>query len=132
MRHRILWYAAVPAALGLALVLGYFLGPAPLREFVAPLRNRELGALENLENLLLLLTAGCCALAARRERDTVVRALLLLAVAATIFLFLEEIDYGHHFVSSIDVGNVHNVGHRTVWFRRAERLAVLVGFVVLP
>jgi hypothetical protein len=132
MKNRIVWYAAVPAAVGLALVLGYFVGPAPLRELVAPLRNRELGALENLENLLLLATAACCAFAARRERSLPSRVLLLGAVAASLFLFLEEIDYGHHFVASIDIGNIHNVGDRTAWFRRAERLAVLLGFVVLP
>lgn len=132
MKPRILLYAVVPWLTGLALVAGYFLAPEPAREIVAPLRNRELGLLENLENLLLLLTVGGCLLAARRETGAAPRVLLLLAATGAAFLLLEEIDYGHHFFSAIDVGNVHNVGKRTTWFRRAERIAVFLGFALLP
>ena len=130
--RRFVGYGIAPLVVGLALVVAYFFGPPAVSSIVAPLRDRELGLLENVENLLLLGCVVGCAVVAKRRADPLGRTLFLLLAAGFAFLFLEEIDYGHHFVRAIDVGNVHNVGHRTNWLRKIERFGVLLGFVALP
>jgi hypothetical protein len=96
----------------------YFSGIPWMQEFVAPRANREFGALENLENLILLamLWVACAGVARKRER--VERALLGVAAALILLVLLEEIDYGWHYFElwtgtrspEGTFRNLHNIG----------------------
>jgi len=153
--HRVEAHIVLPAAMSLVLMAMYFSGNAYLQNLVAPTMKtmpfysaREFGALEMLQNFLLLCICFFsirCFFAASNLSVKLV-ALLLLLVSG--FTFLEEIDYGAHFIEYFTGQNttlaletwdrnwhsktgpmgVQNVSYMKV----ASRIVMLAGFVVGP
>ena len=96
LRHVAYWIA--PNAVVGALALMYFFGARWMQEFVAPAMNREFGALESLQNLILLAVIWVAGVGMVRKRTRIERAFLGLTAALTLFLLLEEVDYGWHYL----------------------------------
>lgn len=148
-------HVLLPGGLSLLLMGMYFSGNACLQNIVAPaidnvplFSSREFGAVEILQNILLLCIvfySARCALAAKHVGVKLVAILLLLL---SVFTFLEEIDYGAHFVEyftgeygSLDpqawTRNWHNKtsasGVQNVsYIKLAAKIALLGGFVLAP
>ena len=120
--HRFESYVVLPAAISLLLMAMYFSGNAFLQNIVAPnLKNmplfssREFGALEMLQSFFLLCIAFYsfrCFIAAK---DTGVRLITLFLVLISVFVFLEEIDYGAPFIEYFT--GVHGSLAQETWDR---------------
>ena len=105
MQNRLKWviYGVIPFILGVVPPLMYFSGHLVLQRLVCPKlpplnpdAYREFGLVENLQNVLLLaiiviFLAGCC-----RARMPRFRAVFGVLAAFSIFILLEEVDYGTH------------------------------------
>jgi hypothetical protein len=115
-RHVAYWIAPNAVVGGLGLM--YFFGSRWMQEFVAPARNREFGALENIQNLILIAVIVVAGAGMARKRTQIERVFLGLTVALAMFILLEEIDYGWHYVElwrgapapSGTFRNLHNIG----------------------
>ena len=96
----------------------YFFGSRWMQEFVAPAMNREFGALENIQNLILLGVIFVAGVGMARKRTHIERVFLGLTVVLAVVMLLEEIDYGWHYFelwrgTRAPAGafrNLHNIG----------------------
>lgn len=147
-KKRITWYIVVPLSSALVMVLMYFSGIDALRQIVSPVMKgvfpdsqREFGLLENLQNLLLLITLGFMIHALFRKDSHIERGAFIGGAIITMFIFLEEVDYGLHYyeyLRGIDADeaatkrNWHNVGDRTDTSKKLMDAGMILLFVVLP
>jgi hypothetical protein len=121
-KTRITLNILIPTLLVLPLILGYFKGGETLAEIIAPSFNRELGLLENLQNVVLLGILGVLVYAVRSSTIMARRAIFGFFALGTLFMFLEEMDYGLHWYEFLrgmergeaaEIRNVHNQGIST-------------------
>jgi hypothetical protein len=140
-------YGVAPAIISLVLIGMYFSGVHVLQSIVSPnwdLPNpdapREFGLLENLQHVFLIAIAVIAALAAKRTSG-LARLFFAGVTAMTVFVFLEEIDYGLHYYeiatgdSSFDPGqvrNVHNIGDANRYFKKVGDAVLILFFGLLP
>jgi hypothetical protein len=110
-----------------------------MQEIVAPATNREFGLLENSQNVLLLLASIFSFRLFRLPGTVLIKLIYLLVFIASVFTFLEEIDYGHHFWAYYKTGeqsavnyNVHNIGNTNNQLRFAFYLLVACFVLVMP
>lgn len=104
-RHRFTAYVSVPALLS-ALMMGlYFSGSVSLQQWVAPTIEglspfswREFGILEMLQNVWLIWIVVVLIRSAVVSDRKDLTALFGLLAAGFLFVLLEEVDYGHHFI----------------------------------
>jgi hypothetical protein len=135
-RHFIYWM--LPTAITALLVLFYFSGIGPLRDLVAPPINREYGLLENLQLAIILSAAGVGIVGMRRAGTTFERAAFGLFSVGSLFILLEEMDYGLHFwefvfgSSDLTIRNIHNQDDNLRLFKRTAAVITGAFFVVLP
>ena len=139
-QHFIYWL--FPLLFICSLALAYFTGPRWLQNIVAPPINREFGLQENLEHLLILFIVLFSFLLFAREKKTFMKFIFLICFAGAAFLFLEEIDYGYHFINYYKgispvqdtvIHNYHNREKPTI--NRMMKLCYIimaVAFVILP
>ena len=135
------WHVILPASIVLSLIALYFSGNPMLAAVVAPPLNRELGVMEHLQ-LALVVAVGVWSLgAARRERAPLWRWGFAAMSCCAIFLALEELNYGQHYVALItgtgserEVGqrSLHNLGDTTNWMKLGGDTAIAILFVILP
>jgi hypothetical protein len=102
---------------------------------------REFGLLENLQHAILIAILVISLLAVRRKETKIEQAGFLGLAAFTLFVFLEEIDYGLHYYEFImniswkdvaQVRNWHNQGDRTRLFKIATDAGMILMFVIAP
>jgi len=140
------WYWIFPYLLLIILMIFYFLGTHFLVEIVVPESNREYGLLENIQ-LVLILGIIILSLYVVFTNHALLQKLGfgLLGVMA-IFIFLEEMDYGDHFIKLFTEGNqrsfyfekfgkvnVHNQkGDILVYMRRTPYVIIFILFTILP
>ena len=118
----------------------YFAGKPWMQDFVAHSYNREFGLLENLENLLLLLIIIISFVLWRKSVDFISRAIYLLCLIATVFMLLEEIDYGYHFWNYYHgirpqddpiIHNIHNQGKNTIKMLMWACYTIILLFIII-
>jgi len=129
-RTRVLLYVILPLVLVGGLVLLYH---SSWRGLVAPDGNKELGLLENPQNVALLGVLGVAIAGVRRKEARWERILLLVVAGGTLFMLLEETDYGFQWVGTRPV-NVHQVGLIETSLEHTARFGGLVffgGFAIL-
>ena len=147
-RKKIVIYVIIPVALTLTLILAYFSGISWLQHIVSPeiswlQRNsmRELGLLENLQNILLLAIIVILCMAVRKKPHILKKLAAAFLAAGFTLLFLEEIDYGLTFrdffmhipwAESEHVRNLHNQGDRTDILKKTLDLGIALYFVLFP
>ncbi len=138
-RRRLLLYVVLPAAaVGLCQAL-YFSGVDWMMSLASPARNREFGLLENLQNALLLGLALLAWRGARLETARAARWGWRIVAGLVFVVFLEEIDYGFHFLrlargewTGAEKVNLHNQGSLNVLLKSASNVVLGVGFGILP
>lgn len=113
MRH-----VALPLLVLGSLIGAYFSGIEWMGQVVAPVPNREFGALETLQHLLLLAFAVLVARLAWRASRRGERVLFGVVALGAVFVLLEELDYGLHFYEALAgvppeerarIRNLHNI-----------------------
>jgi hypothetical protein len=144
-KHLIYWI--VPSIITLSCILIFYFNWFELSEFIAPSINREFGLVENIQNFLLILIF-LTALKGFRTRNTKIeKYAYVLIMAATGFMFLEEIDYGLHYYDHLtgksqvtkvvvfdnEVRNLHNNGKLILnLFKLAAYIVIALFFAALP
>ena len=141
-RQRHFYYWIGPTLVTGALILMYFSGVPWLQDVVVPRGlGRELGAPENIQLLIILGMIVVSVQGIRRKKWKWERAAFAWAILTSLFMLLEEMDYGVHFMNAIDVTlpweqpnftNIHNVGEGTDMFKNINAMAIVLLFLVLP
>ncbi len=154
-RHHFESHVVLPAVISLLLMAMYFSGNVYLQNIVAPSMDnmplfsaREFGALELLQNFFLLCIGFYSVRSFMAARDLWVKLFALLLLLISVFTFLEEIDYGAHFIeyftgehgslaqetwnrnwhNKISTSGVQNVSY----LKLASTIGLLAGFVLAP
>lgn len=138
-----LLYWILPSLIILLWIGLYFSGDPDLQRLSVPPwpENREFGGLENTQNVVLLIMLGMVVAGALRARASRERAVMLFFSAGVLFIFLEEIDYGLHYLDHIrgiehhearKVRNIHNQGDLTDVFKTISDTILVLWFFVLP
>jgi len=145
---RIVLYVVIPLVVPGTLVAMYFSGVPTLQHIVSPRipglfpdSNREFGLLENLQNLCLIAVVATAAAGAVRKKRKMEKAVLAAIAVLSLFVLLEEIDYGLHFYEmarglKIDraapVRNIHNTYDLTDLMKHAALTVAVLLFVLFP
>lgn len=138
-----LLYWIIPAAIIFVWIALYFSGDGSLQRLSVPPwpENREFGGLENTQNVILIIILGMVIWGAVRASTATERALMIFFTLGSLFIFLEEIDYGLHYIDHIrgvephearEVRNLHNQGDLTDRFKNLSDTILVLFFVVLP
>ena len=121
-----------------------FSGVKWAQELVCPSVNWELGIVENLQILLLGIILVICVMAIFRKKNRIKKIIFSLLSIFALFVLLEEIDYGAHFlryfkghsdtffVNMTGKANVHNLGNNAKLFKRSIYPLMLVLFIITP
>lgn len=142
-------YFAVPLVISLTLIGMYFSGVQGLQQIVAPaIKNmnpdssRELGLLENLQNIELIVIAAMAFWAVKIKPARWEKVAFGFIGLAVLFLLMEEIDYGLHYIEyargvtwqdSVEVRNLHNQGKNTTQIlKQLNDIATILLFLVFP
>jgi hypothetical protein len=144
IRQRWFLYLVLPTAAALLLVGMYFAGSWS-QQLVAPGYNREFGLLENVQALMILVVLVLAITGARRKSSRRERIFFAGLAAVSLVAFLEEIDYGFHFielakglteqqmqVQQMQVRNLHNIGDNTDTIKAVNHTIMGLFFMVLP
>ena len=144
-KRLLLFYVVLPAAVSLTLIAAYFSGVPWLQSIISPNlpgidfnTKREMGLLENLDNLLLVGIVIVAACGLRRKKLAPERVGFVLILLFSVWVLLEEVDYGWHFREfflgqhSGSFRNIHNIGHTTQVIKSVVDLGMVVLFVALP
>ncbi len=138
------WYWGLPFIVLAPLVYFYFSEIPWMVEIVCPKANREYGLLENLQALLLAIIVGVCIKAAIKKKWNVEKIAFTILALFAMFVFLEEINYGGHYLEYLTGDrhtilkdltghyNVHNRGNNAKIMKRSVYGLMAVVFIVLP
>lgn len=147
-KQKILLYGVIPIGSTLVMIGMYFSGIPILRDIIAPNipdiyanSQRELGLLENLQNVVLICMFIITAMGIWRKPSLFEKVALAGIGCFTIFVLLEEMDYGLHYYEflrgikaddAVQVRNLHNVEGRTGIIKKTVDVAMVLLFFVLP
>jgi len=146
MKHVVYWI--LPLLLLLPCILLYFTDPQGTGKYIAPDINREFGIIENLQLIFIASIAITAVKGIKLSSIPKERYAWILITAFSVFVFLEEIDYGlhyyeyltgkssaqvyHEFVVEGKIRNVHNIGKINSVIKFVVYLVMIVLFAVLP
>jgi glucan phosphoethanolaminetransferase (alkaline phosphatase superfamily) len=139
-QHLVYWILPLVVIGGFA--LGYFAGPRWVQDIIAPVINREFGLQEDIEHLLLLSIVVMTLLTLFKVKGVLLKLGFFVCFLGAVFMFLEEIDYGQHYINYfrginyVDNPtnfNIHNQKKNTI-NNMMKVCYVLMGFffVILP
>jgi hypothetical protein len=108
-----LYYWIGPIIVGGISVFMYFSGIPWMQSFVAPEINREFGALENLQLLIILAIVVVAIQGVLQKKLKLERIAFAVVAFASLIFLLEEMDYGLHYVEYFSgekyVGGARNI-----------------------
>jgi hypothetical protein len=119
----------------------YFQGPDWLQELAASSNNREFGLVENTQNVLLILTNYVALRLLMIRHSGWVKLAYMLIFLTALFVFLEEIDYGHHYINYINNAgadqlrvnhNLHNIPDVNNHLRLFFYCLIAIFIIILP
>jgi hypothetical protein len=137
-------YWIIPLLILVPLLVMYFSGVHWAQELVCPSVNWELGIVENMQILLLIMILVINVMAIFRKKNKIEKIAFSVLSIFTLFVLLEEIDYGGHFlryfkgtadtffVEMTGKANVHNLGNNAKIFKRSIYPLMLVLFIITP
>ena len=140
-RSQHLYYWVLPLVAGWMFTAMYFSGVGWMGEIIAPTYDREFGLLENLDALLILCILVILIRIAFLPMTPIFRLAVGVACLATAFMYLEEIDYGLHWIEGMKgippgqgaaIRNLHNQGKNTSDLKAVANVIFGVVFVILP
>ncbi len=111
----------------------YFFDILGMSYLIAPEYNREFGIIENIQLLIILAIILVSYKNSTKAKIKSIRLIFILILISSIFIFLEEIDYGIHYydyltgkskeqlkIESLDnnsIRNIHNQGNLTRYLK---------------
>lgn len=101
-----LLYWIIPTLVLAGLVAMYFSNVNWLMSVLAPQFNRELGLLESLQNVLLVAIIGIVGWRMLNSSFPMERKFFALILAGSVFMLLEELDYGTHYWWLLSGGDI--------------------------
>jgi hypothetical protein len=113
-------------------------------EIVCPSINWEFSALENIQLLILLLIFGLSVMGIKRKKWSLEKMVFGFLILFSIFVFLEEIDYGAHYLKYFKghedtvvykltgSRNLHNEGNNTKIFKCSVYGIMALVFLIAP
>ncbi len=138
----------IPCIINLVMVGMYFSTVPALQFIMAPdlgpsvLDRQEWGLLANLQNIYLLVMAGIGIVAIFKKNFPLEKLAGVVLAAFAFFVFLEEIDYGLHWIDYIndtpaeeirtEQRNWHNEGERTSIMKDVVTAGTVLIFVLGP
>lgn len=134
-------YWGVPLILSFILMICYFQGPDWLQELAASSYNREFGLVEHIQNVILLCIVYIAFRLLKLSHAKRLRLPYLLIFFAALFVFLEEIDYGYHYINYINDAdarqrsinhNIHNLPDVNNQLRLIFYILIAVFIIILP
>jgi hypothetical protein len=137
-------YWRIPLVVLIPLLIMYFSGVKWAQELVCPSVNWELGIVENMQILLLLIILTINVIAILRKKNRIEKVVFSILSLFALFVLLEEIDYGAHFLRYfkghsdtlfLEVtgkANVHNLGNNAKLFKRSIYPLMLILFIITP
>lgn len=137
-------YWIIPLLVLIPLLIMYFSEVKWAQELVCPSVNWELGIVENIQILLLLMILTVSIIATFRKKNKIEKVIFSFLSLFTLFVLLEEIDYGAHFlryfkghsdtffVEVTGKANVHNLGNNARLFKRSIYPLMLILFIITP
>ena len=137
-------YWILPLLVLTPLLIMYFSGVHWAQELVCPSVNREFGIVENIQLLILLLIIIYSVIAVKKKKYIIEKIAFIFLTIISIFIFLEEIDYGLHYVkyftgqthslflSLSGRSNVHNIGNTATKMKHVIYPFMGLLFVVAP
>jgi hypothetical protein len=137
--HFIYW--GFPLLLSFILMVCYFQGPDWLQELSASSYNREFGLVENTENVILLCDIYIAFRLLKIPNPKRLKIPYLVIFFATVFVFLEEIDYGYHYINYINDAdarqlsinhNIHNLPEVNNRLRLIFYILIAIFVIILP
>jgi hypothetical protein len=140
-RTQHLYYWVLPLVAGWTFTAMYFSGIGWMQEIIAPTYDREFGLLENLDAALILCTLIVLMRTAFLPMRLVFRIAFVMACLVTLFMFLEETDYGLQSIEwfkgippgqGATIRNFHNQAGNTDDIKDLANVIIAVVFVILP
>jgi hypothetical protein len=134
-------YWGFPIILSLLLMICYFRGPNWLQELAASSYNREFGLVENAQNAILLCTIYLAFRLLKISDYKWPKIFYLLIFFAVVFTFLEEIDYGFHYINYLNDAdarqrginhNIHNLPDVNNQIRLIFYILIAIFVIILP
>lgn len=141
-------YIVLPVSVTAILMGMYFSGIGVLQSIVAPMMpemnfnlGREMGLVENLQNVCLLVMTAMALRGVAVKDHAWERYLFLVIACGSLFILLEEIDYGRHYYElimgirahdSAAVRNIHNVGRSAEYFWYVADVLIVGMFILAP
>jgi hypothetical protein len=107
------YYLIGPVIVEGVLVLMYFSGIPWMQSFSAPEINREFGAVENLQHLIIFAAMGVAIMGVYRKTLKWEKIAFAAVAAISLIVLLEELDYGLHYVDYIS-GEKYESGPRNI------------------
>ncbi|WP_149276830.1 hypothetical protein [Pareuzebyella sediminis] len=138
-----LYYWILPLLVLTILMTLYFSGIPQLVQLVCPSENWEWGILENLQLVIILIILIFSIYGFINKKNRILKLGFAFVVVFSVFILLEEMDYGAHFAQLIGgekevilkqyiPHNIHNVGNNAKLFKRVVILIMALIFVVAP
>jgi len=136
-----LYYWVLPLLMGWTFTAMYFSGIGWMEQIIAPTYDREFGLLENLDALLILCTLVILLKMAFLPMRPIFRVAVVFGCIVTGLMFLEEIDYGLHWIERMkgippgqgaQIRNIHNQGQNTNDLKTVANVILAALFVFLP
>ncbi len=139
-----IYYWVIPTITMSILLIFYFSGNPVLVNIVSPLENREWGILENIQLVIIFFIFLLSTYTFLKKNHFFQKLGFCLISAFSIFVFLEEMDYGAHFVELIGGNeamilkqyipskNLHNQGNNAIIFKRSVKLMIVLIFMIAP
>lgn len=146
-KHFLYWI--LPSAITLTCIFIFFFDLFGLSKVIAPEFNREFGVVENLQLILLLIVSVIAYKGIRSSTNKNARRVFRVIAAMSVFMFLEEIDYGLHYIDYInlpaeqvtstmlidydtEIRNLHNNGKGQNISKLIAYSLVIICFVIVP
>ena len=139
-----LLYWVIPLCILLPLLIMYFSEVPWAVEIVCPSVNWELGVVENIQLLLLLLIFFISLQGVRKKEIKYEKIVFVFIAVFTLWVFLEEIDYGLHFLKYFKghtntafrqitgKTNIHGLGNNPKLFKRSIYPLMGTLFIIAP
>jgi len=137
-------YWVMPVLVLVLFMSMYFSGLKWAQEIICPKVDWELGIVENVQILILLMITIISIMGVFKKRLWIEKSAFILLAVFSLFVFLEEIDYGNHFLKYFNgqentifsdlTGklNFHNEGNNAKLFKRTIYPLMGLLFIVAP
>ena len=144
-KHFLYW--GLPSLFVSITMLVYFFNILGLAFIIAPEANREFGLIENVQLIIILSIFIIAFKALKIEKVNFKKYVFIAFTLLSIFMFLEEIDYGAHIVDYYhgrswkhvlresgdhEIINFHNQGKRLHYIKLSAYISFVLFLVIVP